>query len=80
MILENNLPFQGNNVSGNDGIAGVLKYDKINTYFDTSGSNPYGAVNDRLYRDVGAWMHIVWQVDAANTSTKKICINGVRNL
>ena len=69
--------FSSNNVSGNDGIAAIyINNDKINTYFDTSGSNPYGAVNDRLYRDVGAWMHIVWQVDAANT-TQKIWINGV---
>ena len=69
--------FSSNNVSGNDGIAAIyINNDKINTYFDTSGSNPYGAVNDRLYRDVGAWMHIVWQVDAANTS-QKIWINGV---
>jgi len=69
--------FSCNNVSGNDGIAAIyINNDKINTYFDTSGSNPYGAVNDRLYRDVGAWMHIVWQVDAANTS-QRIWINGV---
>tara|TARA_B100000405_G_scaffold47390_1_gene31201 strand:+ start:217 stop:3024 length:2808 start_codon:yes stop_codon:yes gene_type:complete len=69
--------FSSNNVSGNDGIAAIyINNDKINTYFDTSGSNPYGDVNGRLYRDVGAWMHIVWQVDAANTS-QRIWINGV---
>ncbi len=69
--------FSSNNVSGNDGIAAIyINNDKISTYFDSSGSSPYGAVNDRLYRDVGAWMHIVWQVDAANTS-QRIWINGV---
>ena len=62
----------------NDGIAAIYfdGSDRINTYFDTSGSNPYGSVNERRYRDVGAWMHIVWQVDAIN-GTQKIWINGV---
>ena len=62
----------------NDGIAAIYfdSDDRINTYYDTSGSNPYGSVNERRYRDVGAWMHIVWQVDAINT-TQKIWINGV---
>jgi len=50
--------------------------DKLNTYYDTPSGQPYGAVNDRVYRDVSAWYHIVWQVDAANT-TQKIWINGV---
>ena len=63
--------------SSGDGIAGLyLQNDKIRTYYDTSGSNTYGDVNSRLYRDIGAWYHIVWQVDAANT-THKIWINGV---
>ena len=62
----------------NDGIAAIYfdSSDRINTYYDTSGSNPYGAVNERRYRVVGAWMHIVWQVDAINT-TQRIWINGV---
>jgi hypothetical protein len=62
----------------NDGIAAIYfdNDDRINTYFDTSGANPYGAVNERRYRDVGAWMHMVWQVDAVNT-TQRIWINGV---
>ena len=62
----------------NDGIAAIYfdSDNRINTYFDTSGSNPYGAVNDRRYRDTSSWMHIVWQVDAINT-TQKIWINGV---
>jgi len=62
----------------NDGIAALYfdSSDRINTYYDTSGSNPYGAVNERKYRDVGAWMHIVWQVDAIS-GTQKIWINGV---
>jgi len=50
--------------------------DKLNTYYDTPSGQPYGAVNDRVYRDVSAWYHIVWQVDAANT-TQRIWINGV---
>tara|TARA_A100000164_G_scaffold363220_1_gene379993 strand:+ start:405 stop:2849 length:2445 start_codon:yes stop_codon:yes gene_type:complete len=62
----------------NDGIAAIYfdSSDRINTYFDTSGSNPYGSVNERKYRDTTAWMHIVWQVDAIN-GTQKIWINGV---
>ena len=62
----------------NDGIAAIYfdSSDRINTYFDTSGSNPYGSVNERKYRDTASWMHIVWQVDAINT-TQKIWINGV---
>ena len=60
----------------NDGIAGLyFSGDNINTYFDTSGANPYGAVNSRLYRDSNSWMHIVWQVDALNT-TQRIWVNG----
>ena len=63
--------------SGNNGIAALyIQSDQLYTYFDTTGSNPYGAVNSRLYRDLGAWMHIVWQVDASNTS-QRIWINGV---
>jgi len=62
----------------NDGIAAIYfdSDNRINTYYDTSGSNPYGAVNERRYRDTTSWMHIVWQVDAINT-TQKIWINGV---
>ena len=63
--------------SSGDGIAAIyFNSDKINTYYDSSGSNTYGNVNNRVYRDLGAWYHIVWQVDAANT-THKIWINGV---
>ena len=68
----------GGSYSGNDGIAAIYfnSDDKIHTYYDTSGSNPYGAVNDRVYRDTNAWYHIVWAVDAANT-THRIWVNGV---
>ncbi len=60
----------------NDGIAGIyFSGDNIHTYFDTSGANPYGAVNSRKYRDSNSWMHIVWQVDALNT-TQRIWVNG----
>ena len=61
----------------NDGIAGLyFSGDNLHTYFDTSGANPYGAVNSRKYRDSNSWMHIVWQVDALNT-TQRIWVNGV---
>ena len=61
-----------------DGIAGLYfgSNDRLKTYYDTSGSSTYGDVNSRLYRDTSAWYHIVWQVDAANT-THRIWINGV---
>ena len=70
--------WSGGSYSGNDGIAAIYfsSDDKIHTYFDTSGANPYGAVNDRLYRDTSAWYHIVWAVDAENT-VQKIWVNGV---
>ena len=60
----------------NDGIAAIyFNGDNIHTYFDTSGSNPYGAINSREHRDPNSWMHIVWQVDALN-QTQSIWING----
>ena len=64
--------------SSNDGIAAVYlqNNDKLTSYFDTSGANPYGVVNDRLYRDPAGWMQIIWAVDAVNT-IQKIWINGV---
>jgi len=70
--------FASNESNGSgDGIAALyFQSDQIYTYYDTSGSNTYGAVNSRKYRDIGAWYHIVWQVDAANT-THRIWINGV---
>ena len=70
--------WSGGSYSGNDGIAAIYfeSDNKIHTYFDTSGANPYGAVNDRLYRDTSSWYHIVWAVDAANT-VHKIWVNGV---
>ena len=64
--------------SANDGDAGYFALyfdnDNIKTYFDPG--NNYGTVNDREYRDVTAWMHIVHQVDATNT-VQRIWINGV---
>ena len=78
--LDNNdYIFSCNSQSGNDGIAALYwksGNNKLQFYFDTDGSNPYGDVNDRDYRDVGAWYHIVWQVDASNT-THRIWVNGV---
>ena len=78
--LDNNdYIFSCNSQSGNDGIAALYwksGNNKLQFYFDTDGSNPYGDVNDRDYRDVGSWYHIVWQVDAGNT-THRIWVNGV---
>lgn len=71
--------FSCNAQSGNDGIAGIYwksGNNRLQFYFDTDGSNPYGDVNSREYRDVGSWYHIVWQVDAGNT-THRIWVNGV---
>ena len=63
---------------GNNGIGSIYwgSDDKIHVYYDTTGSNPYGAINNNLYRDTNSWYHIVWQVDAAN-STSKVWVNGV---
>ena len=78
--LDNNdYIFSCNSQSGNDGIAAIYwksGNNKLQFYFDTDGSNPYGDVNDRDYRDVTNWYHIVWQVDAENT-THRIWVNGV---
>ena len=71
--------FVSNETNGSgDGIAGLYfgSNDRLKTYYDTSGSHTYGDVNSRKYRDTNAWMNIVWQVDAANT-TQRIWINGV---
>jgi len=71
--------FSCNSQSGNDGIAALYwksGNNRLQFYFDTSGANPYGDINTREYRDVGAWYHIVWQVDASNT-THRIWVNGV---
>ena len=78
-LNNNDYIFSCNAQSGNDGIAALYwksGNNKLQFYFDTSGANPYGDVNDRDYRDVGAWYHIVWQVDAGNT-THRIWVNGV---
>ena len=44
-------------------------------YFDAN-THPYGAINNRVYRDTTNWYHIVWAVDAENTATK-VYVNGV---
>ena len=60
--------FSSPNQSGNDGVSAIyFNADKLHTYYDTSGANPYGPVGPALYRDPAAWYHIVWAVDAANT-------------
>ena len=68
----------GGDGGGNNGVSSIYfgSDDKIHVYYDTTGSNPSGAINDAVYRDVTCWYHIVWQVDAAN-STSKIWVNGV---
>jgi hypothetical protein len=70
--------FGASSHSGNNGIATVYydSTDKLQTYYDTTGTNPAGAVNDRVYRDPAGWMQIIWAVDAVNT-TQRIWINGV---
>jgi len=78
-LNNNDYIFSCTSQSGNDGIAALYwksGNNKLQFYFDTDGSNPYGDVNDRDYRDVGSWYHIVWQVDASNT-THRIWVNGV---
>ena len=78
--------FSCNSYSGNTGIAALYWYiynpstqqDDLNTYFDTASSgDPYGnpISNGRLLQDFTSWYHIVWQVDAVNT-TQKLWING----
>ena len=58
--------WSGASYSGNDGIAAIYfnSDDKIHMYFDASSSQPYGAINNRVYRDVSNWYHFVWAVDA----------------
>ena len=70
--------WSGASYSGNDGIAAIYfnSDDKIHMYFDASSSQPYGAINNRVYRDVSNWYHFVWAVDAANT-VAKLWVNGV---
>ncbi len=70
----------GPNHSGehNNGVVqlAISNADQLYTYFDTDGSNPYGALHDAKFRDPSAWYHIVWKVDAANTE-QRIWVNGV---
>ena len=68
----------GGDGGGNNGIASIYfgSDDKLHVYYDTTSGDNYGAINDAVYRDINSWYHIVWQVDAAN-STSKIWVNGV---
>ena len=68
----------GGDGGGNNGIASIYFHssDAIHTYYDTTSGDNYGAINSNVYRDTNSWYHIVWQVDAAN-STSKIWVNGV---
>ena len=78
-LFNNDYIFSCNSQSGNDGIAAIYwksGNNRLQFYFDTDGSNPYGDINTREYRDVANWYHIVWQVDASNTS-QRIWVNGV---
>ena len=68
----------GGQTSTNDGVCGVYinsSDDTIHTYFDTTGSSPYGSVNARKFRDPSAWYHFIWAVDAVNT-VQRIWVNG----
>ena len=58
--------------SGSDYFGLYFQSNQLYTYF--SPSNNYGSVSDRKLRDVGAWFHLVHQVDAENT-TQRIWIN-----
>ena len=68
----------GGDGGGNNGVSSIYfaNDDKIHVYYDTISQNNSGAINDIVYRDIGSWYHIVWQVDSAN-STSKIWVNGV---
>ena len=68
----------GGDGGGNNGIASIYFHssDAIHTYYDTTSGDNYGAINSNVYRDTNSWYHIVWQVDAAN-QTSKIWVNGV---
>ena len=59
--------------SGGDYFALYFRYNQLYSYF--SPGNNYGSISDRKLRDLGAWFHLVHQVDALNT-TQKIWING----
>ena len=69
--------WSGASYYGNDGIAALYfeSDDKIHMYFDAN-THPYGPINNRVYRDVSQWYHIVWAVDAVNT-VAKVWVNGV---
>jgi hypothetical protein len=59
--------------SGSDYFSLYFEGDNLHSYY--SPGNNYGVINDREFRDVGAWLHLVHQVDAANT-TQRVWING----
>ena len=68
--------WSGAGYSGNDGISAIyFDSDQLHVYYDGSSAT-YGAIGPALYRDVNAWYHIVWAVDAANT-VHRIWVNGV---
>ena len=69
--------FTNDSGSGNNDITALyFESDQLMTYYDTTGTNPYGAVGPTYFRDTNAWMHIVWAVDAANTE-HKVWVNNV---
>ena len=59
--------------SGSDYFSLYFQNDNLYSYY--SPGNNYGVISDREFRDVGAWFHLVHQVDAANT-TQRVWING----
>ena len=58
--------------SGSDYFGLYFQSNELYTYF--SPGNNYGSVSDREFRDIGAWFHLVHQVDAENT-IQRIWIN-----
>ena len=59
--------------SGSDYFSLYFQEDRLYSYY--SPGNNYGKLNDRKFRDVTSWFHLVHQVDATNT-TQSIWING----
>ena len=72
-LANNNHYIYSANNSNSAYFALYFQNDNLYSYFDPG--NNYGVISDREFRDVGAWFHLVHQVDAANT-TQRIWING----
>tara|TARA_Y100000114_G_C11757508_1_gene327729 strand:- start:1147 stop:2532 length:1386 start_codon:yes stop_codon:yes gene_type:complete len=65
----------------NDKIIGFRSSDAIEVNNIASGSDAVQIITNRLFRDTGAWMHIVLGIDTTQSSIDngvKLYINGVR--